>query len=113
MQHRRVTSKSKLLAIAFVLVQVALLAACNSHRTTTATPPGFRVALLTPGSVSDAGWNAAAFNGLQLIKRKLGAETALVQTKSPAYFDDAFRDFASRGSDLISAHAFQHSDPSL
>src|SRR5260370_8300090 len=113
MQHRRVTSNSRLLAIAFVLVQVALLAACNFHRTTTATPPGFRVALLTPGSVSDAGWNAAAFNGLQLIKSKLGAETALVQTKSPADFEDAFRDFASRGCDLTFSHASDNPDPAL
>ena len=113
MQHKRVVPTAKLPAIAFVLVQVALLAACNSHRTTTATPPGFRVALLTPGSVSDAGWNAAAFNGLQLIKSKLGAETALVQTKSPADFEDAFRDFASRGFDLIFAHGFEYSDAAL
>src|SRR5712692_9278684 len=112
MLHNRVLyPTSKLLAIAFVLV--ALLAACDSHRTTSATVSGFRVALLTPGSVSDAGWNAAAFNGLQLIKSKLGAETALVQTKSPADFEDAFRDFASRGFDLIFAHGFEYSDTAL
>ena len=80
MQPRRM----KLVVAAFLLV--GLLAACNSHRTPSTTPSGFRVALLTPGSVSDAGWNAAAFNGLQLIKSKLGAETALVQTNSPADF---------------------------
>src|SRR6266849_4451766 len=121
MQHKRSPyPTSKLLAIAFVLVQasllvgqLSLLAACNSHRTTSATPSGFRVALLTPGSVSDAGWNAAAFNGLQLIKSKLGAQTALVQTKSPADFEDAFRDFASRGFDLIFAHGFEYSDAAL
>src|SRR5258708_19040830 len=99
--------------IGLILVQVSLLAACNSHPTTRAPSSGFRVALLTPGSVSDAGWNAAAFNGLQLIKSKLGAETALVQTKSPADFEDAFRDFASRGFDLIFAHGFEYSDSAL
>jgi basic membrane protein A and related proteins len=114
MQHKRVPyPTAKLLVLAFALVQVALLAACKSNRTTGTTPSGFRVALLTPGSVSDAGWNAAAFNGLQLIKSKLGAETALVQTKSPADFEDAFRDFASRGFDLIFAHGFEYSDAAL
>lgn len=73
----------------------------------------FRVALLTPGPVSDAGWNAAAFDGLQLIKARLGAETALVQTTSPADFDDAFRDFASRGFNLIFAHGFEYTDSAL
>src|SRR5712692_5555266 len=103
----------KALGGALMLVQIALLAACNSHHTAPAANPGFRVALLTPGSVSDAGWNAAAFDGLQLIKSRLGAETALVQTKSPADFEDAFRDFASRGVDLVFAHGFEYSDTAL
>jgi basic membrane lipoprotein Med (substrate-binding protein (PBP1-ABC) superfamily) len=78
----------------------------------TAAAP-FRVALLTPGPVSDAGWNAAAFDGLQLIKRQLGAETALVQTTSPADFDDAFRDFGSRDFNLVIAHGFEYTDAAL
>jgi len=78
-----------------------------------ASPAAFRVALLTPGPVSDAGWNAAAFDGLQLIKSQLGAETAMVQTTSPADFEDAFRDFGSRGFDLIFAHGFEYTDSAL
>ncbi len=73
----------------------------------------FKVALLTPGPVSDAGWNAAAFNGLQLIKKDLGADTALVQTQSPADFEDAMRDFASRGFDIVFAHGFEYTDSAL
>jgi basic membrane protein A and related proteins len=73
----------------------------------------FGVALLTPGPVSDAGWNAAAYEGLQLIRRQLGARTALVQTTSPADFDDAFRDFAARGFQLVFAHGFEYSDAAL
>ena len=103
----------KFFGIAFVLIQISALAACKSRPPTPPASTGFRVALLTPGSVSDAGWNAAAFNGLQLIKSKLGAETALVQTKSPADFEDAFRDFASRGFDLIFAHGFEYTDAAL
>ena len=76
-------------------------------------PHRFRVALLTPGPVSDAGWNAAAFDGLQLIKKKLGAKTALVQTTSPADFEGAFRDFGSRGFNLIFAHGFEYTDTAL
>ena len=63
--------------------------------------------------MSDAGWNAAAYQGLELIKSRLGAETALVQTKSPADFEDAFRDFASRGFDLIFAHGFEYTDSAM
>ena len=73
----------------------------------------FKVALLTPGPVSDAGWNAAAFDGLQLIKTKLGADTALVQTTSPSDFADAFRDFGSRGFSVVFAHGFEYTDAAL
>jgi basic membrane lipoprotein Med (substrate-binding protein (PBP1-ABC) superfamily) len=79
----------------------------------TAGPTPFRVALLTPGAVSDAGWNAAAYEGLQSIKRRTGAEVATVQTSSPADFDDAFRDFASRHFNLIFAHGFEYTDAAL
>ena len=105
----------KFLSIAFILLQVCVLAACTSNPSTEAKPASnaFKVALLTPGPVSDAGWNAAAYEGLELIKDRLGADTALVQTKSPADFDDAFRDFASRGFDLIFAHGFEYTDSAL
>ncbi|MGD0673421.1 MAG: BMP family protein [Candidatus Binatus sp.] len=102
------------MAIALVLLQIAVLGACTSHPAPNAKPNSeFRVALLTPGPVSDAGWNAAAYEGLELIKTKLGADTALVQTKSPADFEDAFRDFASRGFDLIFAHGFEYTDSAI
>lgn len=44
---------------------------------------GVSFALLTPGPVSDVKWNASAAEGLLLIKWKLGAQTALMQTASP------------------------------
>jgi basic membrane protein A len=75
--------------------------------------PQFKVALLTPGPVSDAGWNAAAFDGLQLVKKDLGADTAMVQTQSPADFEDAMRDFASRGFSIVFAHGFEYTDTAL
>ncbi|HEY9158203.1 BMP family protein [Candidatus Binatus sp.] len=108
--------KRKFPAIALALLQIGVLGACTSHPALGTKHPSdsaFRVALLTPGPVSDAGWNAAAYEGLELIKTRLGADTALVQTKSPADFEDAFRDFASRGFDLIFAHGFEYTDSAI
>jgi basic membrane protein A len=99
--------------LVFICLMAGLLSACRSEPATPGTTSRFRVALLTPGPVSDGGWNAAAFAGLQLIKNQLGADTAMVQTRSPADFDDAFRDFASRGFDLIFGHGFEYSDEAL
>jgi basic membrane protein A len=105
--------RSTLLLSALVVLATGFVASCTSPHATPAQSSGFRVALLTPGPVSDGGWNAAAFEGLQLIKSKLGAETALVQTRSPADFDDSFRDFASRGFELIFAHGYEYTDEAL
>lgn len=109
---RTIAVKAWWLAI-LVALSVIGLVACTSPHKSPANDSAFRVALLTPGPVSDAGWNAAAFDGLQLIKEKLGAETALVQTRSPADFDDGFRDFASRGFNLIFAHGYEYTDSAI
>ncbi|HEY2523414.1 MAG TPA: BMP family protein [Candidatus Binataceae bacterium] len=98
---------------ALTICAIISFAACTSPHKTPSSAAVFRVALLTPGPVSDAGWNAAAFDGLRLIKEKLGAETALVQTRSPADFDDGFRDFASRGFNLIFAHGYEYTDSAI
>jgi basic membrane protein A len=103
--------KSAFLAV--VLLHASLIAGCKSHTNSNEPAAKFRVALLTPGPVSDAGWNAAAYEGLELIKNKLGAETALVQTTSPADFEDSMRDFAMRGFNLIFAHGFEFTDAAL
>ncbi len=102
------------------LVAAVLLAACAGCpnesapvAATTATPasaPQFKVALLSPGPVSDAGWNALAYEGLLMIRNQLGAEVSQIQTKTPAEFEEGFRDFARRGYQLVFGHGFEFQD---
>jgi basic membrane lipoprotein Med (substrate-binding protein (PBP1-ABC) superfamily) len=73
-------------------------------------PAAFRVALLTPGSVRDAGWNQSAWEGLVAIRDELGAETAHQETRTPQEFEAGFRDFAARGFDLVFGHGFEFQD---
>jgi basic membrane protein A and related proteins len=70
----------------------------------------FRVALLTPGPVSDGGWNASAYEGLMRIQRELGAVVSNVQTANPAEFEQGFRDYARHGYDLVIGHGFEYQD---
>ena len=70
----------------------------------------FRVALLTPGPVSDAGWNALAYEGLTKIRDTMHAEVSQIETKTPAEFEEAFRDYASRGFQLVFGHGFEFQD---
>lgn len=70
----------------------------------------FRVALLTPGSVSDGGWNQGAYDGLRRIEAELGARVSHVETRTPAEFEEGFRDYASRGYDLVFGHGFEYQE---
>src|SRR5207248_8131551 len=51
----------------------------------------FRVALLTPGPITDQSWNAGAYNGLKEIRDSLGARISHIPTKTPAEFEENFR----------------------
>lgn len=86
----------------WVLLGACLVGAAHAEQRKT-----FKVALLSPGPVSDAGWNALAYEGLLRIRDELGAEIAQIQTKTPAEFEEGFRDFARRGYDLIFGHGFE------
>ncbi|MFQ5416979.1 MAG: BMP family protein [Myxococcota bacterium] len=70
----------------------------------------FRVALLTPGSIADGGWNAGAFEGLEAVRDQLGAEIRHAETRTPAEFEEGFRDFAARGFDLVFGHGFEYQE---
>ncbi|HVN84991.1 MAG TPA: BMP family protein [Candidatus Binatia bacterium] len=93
---------------------VCLLAACsksepaaNSPSTSAAASTSFKVALLSPGPVSDAGWNALAYEGLLMIRDQLGATISQTQTKTPAEFEEGFRSYARQGFNLVIGHGFE------
>ena len=71
----------------------------------------FKVALLAPGSVSDAGWNALAFDGLEAIKKELGAQISHIESRTPADQEDHFRSYAQNGYNLIFGHGYEYQDP--
>lgn len=72
-----------------------------------------RVALLTSGPVSDAGWYAGAYEGLMVIRDSLGARVSHQQTRTPAEFDEAFVELGSAGYDLVFAHGFEYQDAAV
>ena len=82
-------------------------AGCDGGETPPAAEAAFKVALLSPGPVSDAGWNALAYEGLLAIRDQLGAEVSQVETKTPADFEEGFRDYARRGFHLVFGHGFE------
>jgi basic membrane lipoprotein Med (substrate-binding protein (PBP1-ABC) superfamily) len=98
---------------AALAVWLLALGGCGSRESD--APPAasgapFEVALLTPGSVADGGWNQGAYEGLRRIERELGARVSHVETRTPAEFEDGFRDYASRGYDLVFGHGFEYQE---
>jgi basic membrane lipoprotein Med (substrate-binding protein (PBP1-ABC) superfamily) len=99
--------------VAAVALAIAAAIASGCERSGGRGTDAFRVALLTPGPISDGGWNASAYDGLMRIKGELGAEVSNVQTTSPAEFEQGFRDYARQGYDLVIGHGFEYQDAAL
>ena len=77
-----------------------------------APPEKIRVALLLPGSIGDAGWNANAYKGLQEIAAQ-GIETAYTESIPIPDIEAAFRGYAEQGYTLIIGHGFEFGEPAL
>ena len=73
----------------------------------------FRVALLHPGPTSDNSWNWGAAQGLARIKDSLGARTSAIQTRTPAEFEENFRQYGAQGYDLVIGHGFEYQDAAV
>ena len=98
---------------AFLALFAFTSAACSSNEGSGDGVPAFRVALLTPGPISDKSWNAGAYAGLMAIRDSLGAEVSHIQTRTPAEFEENFRQYGAKGFDLVFGHGFEFQDAAL
>ena len=71
----------------------------------------FKVAMLLPGSISDAGWNALAYEGLKAIEKQLGAEISHAETRTPTDQEEQFRSYALDGYHMVFGHGYEFQDP--
>ena len=99
-----------------LIVAASALLACGGDSSDTGAgaragdPATPSVALLTAGPVSDAGWYAGAYEGLQSISDSLGFRISHQQTRTPAEYDEAFISYAEAGYGLIFGHGFEYQD---
>ena len=94
------------------MILALLILACSGPQTAD-SGPRMKVALLTPGSVNDNGWNAIAYEGLQRIQTELGAEVSHQETRTPSEFEEGFRSYGAKGFDLVFGHGFEFQDAAL
>ncbi|HET7188320.1 MAG TPA: BMP family protein [Gemmatimonadaceae bacterium] len=110
---RRAARISTVIHIAAAIVLSACGKADRTRLDTPAASKGassFRVALLTPGPISDQSWNGGAYQGLMRIRDSLGATVSHIQTKTPAEFEEQFRQYGAQGYDLVFGHGFEFQD---
>jgi basic membrane lipoprotein Med (substrate-binding protein (PBP1-ABC) superfamily) len=104
---------NKLLSRLIAASWLAASAACggaSKERPDSTNGPQFKVALLTPGPISDQSWNAGAYRGLTAIRDSLGAQISHIQTKTPAEFEENFRQYGTQGFSLVFGHGFEYQD---
>jgi basic membrane lipoprotein Med (substrate-binding protein (PBP1-ABC) superfamily) len=120
--------KFRLYSLLVIFVLVALIASsCAPTKSTTdvpqlttaevqsATEPpkALKVGLLTHGPVHDQGWNSSAYDGLMLVKEKLGAEVSFAELGDPSSYEKGFSDFASQGFDVVIGHGYAFNAPAM
>ena len=91
------------------LLVLALCAGCAGEPATK-RDEGFKVALLTPGPISDQAWNGEAYRGLLALRDSLRAAISHIQTRTPASFDENFREYGRQGYQLVIGHGFEYKD---
>jgi basic membrane lipoprotein Med (substrate-binding protein (PBP1-ABC) superfamily) len=93
---------------------LVLVAACQSKSSAAdsanSASAKLKVALLTPGPISDQSWNGGAYEGLMRIRDSLGAQVSHVQTKTPAEFEENFRQYGAAGYTLVIGHGSEFQD---
>ena len=72
-----------------------------------------KVALLIRGVVDDAGWGAAAYDGIMSAKEKYGVEVAYSEMIDPNDDVSVFRDYAEGGYTIIIGHGDDFANAAL
>ncbi len=97
-------------ALSRALLIFSPLLACGKVAQKVPSAPAFRVALLTPGPITDRSWNTGAYDGLLMIRDSLGAQISHIQTKTPAEFEENFREYGRQGYRVVFGHGFEFQD---
>lgn len=108
---------------AFLLVAallVSVVAGCSSNTTDTGNTNNsaedsqdYKIVLVLPGPINDQGWNATAYEGLQLVEKDLGIKMEYIESVQQADFEAVFTDYGDKGYDLVFAHGTQFYDAAI
>ncbi len=116
-------SKRRWSALALLIVLALLLAGCQGPAPTQPAPTQvpaekpaakeLKVALVLSGPISDASWNAAAYNAVLGLKDKFNIKLEYSENVDLPNIEPTYRGYASQGFDIIIGHGFQFGDPAV
>ena len=69
-----------------------------------------KVALVLSGPINDNGWNSVAYEGLKAAEKDLGVEVAYQESVPTSDQEEAFRNFATNGYNVVIGHGYQFVD---
>jgi basic membrane protein A len=101
------SKKVFVLIMIFILVILSVGCASKGILTPTAAVEAkpLRVALIDEGVITDAGWNADAYNGLMEAAKNIpGVEVAYSESVKAPDWEATMRDYGSQGYDIIICH---------
>lgn len=111
-------NKKKIFASLLVAVLlISTLVGCSTDAANTGKSndgkKDYKIVLVLPGPINDQGWNATAYEGLQLVERDLGVKMEYLESVQQADFEAVFTDYGERGYDLVFAHGTQFYDAAI
>ncbi len=108
--------KTSLSLVLCLVLLAGLVLACGPQAAApepTAEEPALKIALLLTSPVTDAGWNATAYEGLKQAESELGAEVSMSESIPTSENEAVFRDYASRGYDLLIGQSFSFGEAAM
>ncbi|TVP40877.1 BMP family lipoprotein [Candidatus Nitrosocosmicus arcticus] len=85
----------------------------SPNQTTLETEKKLKIAFLTDGLFSDAGWGAFGYNAAQAIQGKYSYIVDLKENVPIPKIEEILRDHAKAGYDLIISHGFEWGEPAV
>ena len=89
------------------------ITAPSQNHTTSDIEKKLKIAFLTDGLFSDAGWGAFGYNAAQAIQGKYSYIVDLKENVPIPKIEETLRDYAKAGYDLIISHGFEWGKPAV
>ena len=90
-----------------------LITISSQDRIISSHEENLKIAFLTDGLFSDAGWGAFGYNAAQALQEKYSYMIDFQENVSILKIEETLREYAKAGYDLIISHGFEWGEPSI